>query len=152
MNANIKKQQGFTLIEVILVLAIAALIFLMIFIALPALQASQRDTARKNDAAIVASAVTQYTSAYRGPLSDAGNATDANLREYVTDLDQYDNTNVIDVIGNSTASQTTTPGANQIWVNYASKCNGPDIQLGTSRQATVRVALENGTSYCVDAS
>ena len=43
------KDRGFTIIEVVLVLAIAALIFLMVFIALPALQASQRDTARKND-------------------------------------------------------------------------------------------------------
>ena len=38
------KDRGFTIIEVVLVLAIAALIFLMVFIALPALQASQRDT------------------------------------------------------------------------------------------------------------
>ncbi|RKV92712.1 MAG: prepilin-type N-terminal cleavage/methylation domain-containing protein, partial [Candidatus Saccharimonas sp.] len=47
------KDRGFTIIEVVLVLAIAALIFLMVFIALPALQASQRDTARKSDVSIV---------------------------------------------------------------------------------------------------
>ena len=35
---------GFTIIEVVLVLAIAGLIFLMVFIALPVLQRSQRDT------------------------------------------------------------------------------------------------------------
>ena len=38
---------GFTIIEVVLVLAIAGLIFLMVFVALPALQRSQRDTQRK---------------------------------------------------------------------------------------------------------
>ena len=38
---------GFTIIEVVLVLAIAGLIFLMVFIALPALQRSQRDTERR---------------------------------------------------------------------------------------------------------
>lgn len=42
-----RKQHGFTLIEVALVFAIAALIFLMAFIALPSLQTSQRDAARK---------------------------------------------------------------------------------------------------------
>lgn len=43
-----KNAKGFTIIEVVLVLAIAGLIFLMVFIALPALQRSQRDTQRKN--------------------------------------------------------------------------------------------------------
>jgi type II secretory pathway pseudopilin PulG len=41
--------EAFTIIEVVLVLAIAGLIFLMVFIALPALQRSQRDAQRKND-------------------------------------------------------------------------------------------------------
>ena len=40
--------RGFTIIEVVLVLAIAGLIFLMVFLGLPALQRSQRDTARKS--------------------------------------------------------------------------------------------------------
>lgn len=44
-----KGRTGFTIIEVVLVLAIAGLIFLMIFIALPSLQRSQRDQTRKND-------------------------------------------------------------------------------------------------------
>ena len=45
--------KGFTIIEVVLVLAIAGLIFLMVFLALPALQRSQRDTQRKQDVAMV---------------------------------------------------------------------------------------------------
>ena len=48
MNQTTTKK-GFTIIEVVLVLAIAGLIFLMVFLALPALQRSQRDTQRKND-------------------------------------------------------------------------------------------------------
>ena len=50
-NRDMKKHnlyRGFTIIEVVLVLAIAGLIFLMIFLGLPALQRSQRDTARKS--------------------------------------------------------------------------------------------------------
>jgi len=45
-----KLNKGFTIIEVVLVLAVAGLIFLMVFLAVPALGRSQRDTARKNDA------------------------------------------------------------------------------------------------------
>ena len=51
---------GFTIIEVVLVLAIAGLIFLMVFVALPALQRSQRDTARRNDMSRVDTSLVQY--------------------------------------------------------------------------------------------
>ena len=58
MTKNNKK--GFTIIEVVLVLAIAGLIFLMVFIALPALQRSQRNTRRRQDMARILSAVNDY--------------------------------------------------------------------------------------------
>lgn len=61
-KANTKSKQGFTIIEVVLVLAIAGLIFLMVFIALPALQRSQRDTQRKNDMSRLITAVQNYQS------------------------------------------------------------------------------------------
>ena len=57
---NIKAKSGFTIIEVVLVLAIAGLIFLMVFVALPALQRSQRDTQRRDDMARVDTALNQY--------------------------------------------------------------------------------------------
>ncbi|MBR2998514.1 type II secretion system protein [Candidatus Saccharibacteria bacterium] len=56
-KSNIK---GFTIIEVVLVLAIAGLIFLMVFVALPALQRSQRDTQRRDDMARFLSQLTQF--------------------------------------------------------------------------------------------
>ena len=55
-----QRRKGFTIIEVVLVLAIAGLIFLMVFLALPALQMSQRDTQRRHDVAMIAAAVRQY--------------------------------------------------------------------------------------------
>jgi prepilin-type N-terminal cleavage/methylation domain-containing protein len=63
-NTNSKK--GFTIIEVVLVLAIAGLIFLMVFVALPALQRSQRDTARRNDLARVDTSLVQYQTNNQG--------------------------------------------------------------------------------------
>ena len=53
-------KKGFTIIEVVLVLAIAGLIFLMVFIALPALQRTQRNTQREDDMARVISAINDY--------------------------------------------------------------------------------------------
>lgn len=66
---NIKQlSKGFTIIEVVLVLAIAGLIFLMVFVALPALQSGQRDTARKQDVGNVGTAMTNFSAANRGGL------------------------------------------------------------------------------------
>ena len=59
-------KKGFTIIEVVLVLAIAGLIFLMVFVALPALQRSQRDTARRNDLARVDTSLVQYQTNNQG--------------------------------------------------------------------------------------
>ncbi len=48
-----QKKKGFTLIELVLVLAIAGLIMAMVLIALPALQRAQRNTQRKNDLSLM---------------------------------------------------------------------------------------------------
>ena len=57
---NNTKKSAFTIIEVVLVLGIAGLIFLAVFIAVPALQRSQRDTKRMEDMARVVAAVSSY--------------------------------------------------------------------------------------------
>jgi len=83
INKNTKK--GFTIIEVVLVLAIAGLIFLMVFLALPALQRSQRDTQRKNDASRLRAAVTDFQSNNRGAVPFDGNNLKNNfIQNYVT--------------------------------------------------------------------
>lgn len=49
--------RGFTIVEVVLVLAIAGLIFIMIFLGLPVLQRSQRNEQRKRDMGEIAGAI-----------------------------------------------------------------------------------------------
>ena len=69
-NRGVKKHnlyRGFTIIEVVLVLAIAGVkYFLMIFLGLPALQRSQRNTARKQDYSTIASAIQTYKANNKG--------------------------------------------------------------------------------------
>lgn len=142
-----QQQEGFTIIEVVLVLAIAALIFLMIFVALPALQASQRDTARKNDASIVSSGVTKYVSAKRTPI--ASDTDEGDLQSYIEDLDQYE----VDSV--AIADIGDEPGLNDIFVYPEAECDG-DVAAdsgGNIRKSAVVILLDNGTNtYCVDAS
>ena len=47
-------QRGFTIIEVLIVLAIAGIIMLIVFLAVPALQRNSRNTARNSDSAAAA--------------------------------------------------------------------------------------------------
>ncbi|MBR6505396.1 type II secretion system protein [Candidatus Saccharibacteria bacterium] len=60
MSNKIKQKKGFTIIEVVLVLAIAGLIFLMVFFVLPQAMAGQRDTERRQAMSRVQSALVQY--------------------------------------------------------------------------------------------
>ncbi len=59
---------GFTMIELSLTIAIAGLIFLMIFVALPWLRANQRDTKRREDLLHFINEVKTYQQKNRGTL------------------------------------------------------------------------------------
>jgi prepilin-type N-terminal cleavage/methylation domain-containing protein len=77
MLQNIKKRtEGFTIIEVLIVLAIAGLIMLIVFLAVPALQRNNRNTQRKNDAGRALSAVQEIVNNNSGvaPVSAAAPA------------------------------------------------------------------------------
>ena len=65
------KERGFTIIEVVLVLAIAGLIFIMVFIALPALQASQRNQQRRRDVAMIRAAFEQWKKNNKKSVTDS---------------------------------------------------------------------------------
>lgn len=73
-----ESKTGFTIIEVVLVLAVAGLIFVMVFIALPALQRAQRDNSRRDTLMNIVSQVKRYQQSNRGALpgsSDTLNTT-----------------------------------------------------------------------------
>jgi prepilin-type N-terminal cleavage/methylation domain-containing protein len=154
MSKQELKQKGFTIIEVVLVLAIAALIFLMVFIALPALQSSQRDTARKNDVSIVASAVNSWSGNNRGKALDS-TALDG-IKTYADKLS--DNTTDVKM-GESPSNGTSVTAEDGVATIYVgAKCNSSKIDgevvldKGTKRQYVVVTKLEsgNGAGYCLD--
>ena len=62
------RQEGFTILEIALVLAIAAAIFLVAFLAVPAMQRNQRDDARRRDVADVVQAVITSIANRNAPL------------------------------------------------------------------------------------
>ena len=67
-NKNMSKKRGFTIIEVVLVLAIAGLIFLMVFIALPALMRNQRNEQRRESLNRIYALIPSYQKNNSGKL------------------------------------------------------------------------------------
>ena len=62
LRALTKNKQGFTIIEVMIVLAIAGLIVLVVFLAVPALQRNSRNTQRKQDAQSLLAGIQEWIS------------------------------------------------------------------------------------------
>lgn len=146
MNAKMKtlqKEKGFTIIEVVLVLAIAGLIFLMVFIALPALQRSQADTQRRQDAGRFLSQVTNYQTDNRGNVPPA-NATGFNS---VVTLLKANNGQFSDPDGNAYTYTNKAPNAqDQIQYVTNATCNpaGSGITTGAgARKVAVVIALSS---------
>ena len=150
------KQKGFTIIEVVLVLAIAALIFLMVFIALPALQRNQRDTQRKNDVNRAATALTNYTSNNRGkiPTSWATFGTD-----YLTNggTDQFADPTGGDYTFDTSLGADTPPPVPatdaeraKMYVTEGTTCgaDGKATPNQGSRKVSFRVKLEGAGYAC----
>ena len=69
-----KSEQGFTIIEVMIVLAIAGLIILIVMLAVPALQRNGRNTAIKNDASAVTAGIAEFSSNNDGALPTAADS------------------------------------------------------------------------------
>lgn len=164
MNVQ-QKTKGFTIIEVVLVLAIAGLIFLMVFIALPALQRSQRDTQRKDDLGRMQTAVENYSSANGGALPSGQTAWNSFVTNYLT----TGGSSFIDPSGAPSGSNATTytiklsptepittafsAAQNNVYVTPGAVCatnDGSNVTTSSSRKVALQMVLEGGGVYCVN--
>lgn len=150
MNVQQKNnQKGFTIIEVVLVLAIAGLIFLMVFIALPALQRSQRDTQRRDDVSKFVSQLTSYSTNNRGALPDEATANSAFKNSYLKASEGEFND---PTTGTAYTIVNDTPGDGEMQYDRDAHCDGENVVSGGGqRQAAVRVKLEGSGFFCQNA-
>lgn len=136
-----KDENGFTIIEVLIVLAIAGLIMLIVFEAIPALTRNSRNSQRKHDASLILEAVSHYELNNSGnfpPGCSGGGATSCSstvLKDYNLDskLSYYNanNTGGLSIIPQSTLRQnlngSNLSGNNDLEIqvfNYE-KCQDP---------------------------
>jgi type II secretory pathway pseudopilin PulG len=142
-----KSLTGFTIIEVVLVLAIAGLIFLIVFLAVPTLQRSRRDTQRRADAARLGALIEQAGSNNSGVYPADAAAVTAAINFTTNNLVSPSSGSVY-----ASSGAVNPPGLNQFFYDQGGSCgaNGT-ITLGTStRQYAVSIGLEGGGATCVD--
>jgi prepilin-type N-terminal cleavage/methylation domain-containing protein len=154
MQKTNHKTQGFTLIEVVLVLAIAGLIFLIVFLALPALQRSQRDTARKNDTSRFISQLSNYQSNNQGAVPSGATAWGSFVSSYMTSGgqqfgDPQTGSYTLQVHAAAATNPNTDEGNLNIYqggVCDSDLTNG--VASGNARQVAIVMPLEQGGLYC----
>lgn len=149
MNQNIKSKSGFTIIEVVLVLAIAGLIFLIVFLAVPALQRSQRDTQRKQDLSRLVAAVQSYQSNNRGAIPVTATAPVSGfVSSYLTKDSAFDDpsggTYTLDPASTTPTTVSTPTDGSIVYVIGRDCANGA---VGSKKVAFV-VGLEGGGVAC----
>ncbi len=169
--------KGFTIIEVLIVLAIAGLILVIVFLAVPALQRNSRNTQYRSEASRLLAVAQEYINNNGGNVPTSGN-TCSGLGGGATNCDTVPATldsqkiwqlaapkNIITfVIRNSTASTAMSPNTFDRVVFQASAECGTALASGTgynivtsgvsNRSLTLVFALENadGTvkAQCID--
>ena len=165
---NIKTKKGFTIIEVVLVLAIAGLIFLMVFVALPALQRSQRDTQRRDDMARLITAVQNHMANNRNSVpttfaaASDGTPSDFVANYLLTNGDTFQDPSTGATYTFETPTTKCTSGAAEncaqgstgdemgvIHVYSNATCNGENPQyINGSNRLAFTINLEGAGIYC----
>jgi len=140
MKSLIKKQEGFTLIEIVLVLAIAAFIILMVFLALRGAQQAQRDTQRKQAGASFVAYVEQL-------ISNSNGVVPATVTTWTSGPNSPDNAPYL-LSSGTTASSTAD---SIVYTGPGYVCTGSTATITGASPATfaVLVTLQTG-SACFD--
>lgn len=142
IKSKLKKQEkGFTIIEVLIVLAIAGLIILIVFLAVPALQRNSRNTQRRDTAARYLSGVNEFINNHQG-TSPVTPADVTEINALVADGPISEPSAVSAPPQNGAFADTS---ASMQLVTKA-RCNGSNAVGGSSRQVALRYYVEDASN------
>ncbi|HSW37399.1 MAG TPA: type II secretion system protein [Candidatus Saccharimonadales bacterium] len=144
-----KSNRGFTIIEVLIVLAIAGLILLIVFLAVPALQRNARNTTKRSDASKALGAVGEYVSNHNGVVPVTLNLAELRASANLSNGTTLNVNGGVDLIPTSVAT-VYAPAVSEIEVVTGVTCSGT-IQSGaasyTAAQWGATVTNGNARSY-----
>jgi len=159
-----RKASGFTIIEVMIVLAIAGLIMVIVFIAVPQLQRQQRNNARTSVINRISTEVNNYASNNVGAIPTADNNATTGfvgttggfyVRYINNNASQFNDPSTGNIMTFSAwASDAAVSSSTVGTVFYATGriCNGEaSTNTGAgNRNFVVMSKLEGGAIYCLD--
>lgn len=152
------RNSGFTIIEVMIVLAIAALILVVVLVAIPQLQQSQRNTARQDVTSRVLTELSNYAGNNNGQYPEDGTELADFETRYLANTsfeDPLTGENYELQFANIAPAFEPGGGAPaEMGYNIGSECDGESV-VGTTaagdRQIALIVELEPGNVFfCVD--
>jgi prepilin-type N-terminal cleavage/methylation domain-containing protein len=159
MNSK-RKDWGFTLIEIVLVLAIAGLLLVVVFLAVSGAQRARRDFTRKHDAAALVGAVQQYASNHQLDQPKTQAETDVLVAAYFQRRDPSTGAvYAVDFHDNDSPHDLPVPALGHVTYVSGHICgtdtgstdlvdDPPIFGVETHRFAVV-MALEQGIPYCM---
>ncbi|HEY1064063.1 MAG TPA: type II secretion system protein [Candidatus Saccharimonadales bacterium] len=144
-----QKQEGFTIIEVLIVLAIAGLIMLVVFMAVPALQRNSRNTQRKNDVSSLLGAVNEFTSNSNGSMpvaADLGTVMGLGKTGF------YSGTGTgagqITLLTGAQAALPSTAAGDRLVIVTGAKCGTSGATVaGAARSVAIQYVIEGSSSF-----
>ncbi len=141
-------RQGFTIIEVLIVLAIAGLIMLIVFLAVPALNRNSRNTQRGRDAGRALGAVQEVLA---NNSNDITKVTSVNVQTAIGTPAYFQIANVTVAAAPAVATNSTT--VDTMVVYTGAKCDTANIGkaiAGATRQIAATWTNETATLRCQD--
>lgn len=148
------KDKGFTIIEVLIVLAIAGLILLIVFLAVPSLQRNSRNTAMKNDVQNVVGGIGEYQGANSGKMPTTILATNGTVDftgatgTNPTSINVQGSTAVTSVL--TTPAGSVTPASGAIRVHIGWRCDGSKSSRAVAAIYSIETSGDNAVRQCIE--
>ncbi len=148
---------GFTIIEILIVLAIAGLIMLIVFLAVPALERNARDYRRNHDAALLASERQSYdeNEDTSGDVPSASETCNTGAPDWPTlcntvipEMTYYLPANITIIANDSDGAPppvptfpTDWPSSEQVWSESYMACNDTGTGAETTDEPNIEATL-----------
>lgn len=150
------KAAGFTIIEVMIVIAVAGLIMGIVFLAVPALQRNARTSQRNADAQLILAAVNECLTNKNNIISSCSSNTDIDAfldRGKLRALTEATTVAQVTTTGQTTARTAAGDAIDDTWrVSYNTKCNeagDSGIVVTNQREYAIMYGVENSAGKTV---
>jgi len=158
----LNNDEGFTIVETMIVLAIAGLILLIVLLAVPALQRQGNNNNTKSDAYAISSAINDFESNNAGYVPQASNFEDNGATEVIKSAsgnsDIKSKAKIQSSVKVKTESKSTPPSSNSgkvtIYLDVGYSCSGNQNsdQIAIFYPVEVSSGDEDyNTNNCIDA-